>query len=82
MPTILIQNILEIIMGFPLIAEILKALGTKDEVTLNELYAIIGKNPVFTWELSVRKHRVRSALDYLKKQNKVERSADRTYKLV
>ena len=82
MTTILTQNILEIIMGFPLPAEILKVLGTKDEVTLNELYEIIGKNTNFTWELSVRKHRVRSALDYLKKQNKVERSADRTYKLV
>jgi hypothetical protein len=82
MPTILTQNILEIIMGLSLLAEILKVLGTKDEVTLNELYEIIGKNPDFTWEISVRKHRVRSALDYLKRKNKVERSADKTYKLV
>ncbi len=62
--------------------EILRVLGTKDEVKLNELYEIVGKHPDFTWDLSVRKHRVRSALDNLKRQNKVERSADRTYKLV
>ena len=62
--------------------EILRVLGTKDEVKLNELYEIVGKHPDFTWDLSVRKHRVRSALDNLKRQNKVERSADKTYKLV
>ena len=62
--------------------EILKALGKKDEVELKELYEIIGKHPDFLWELSVRKHRVRSALDNLKRQNKIERSAVGTYKLV
>jgi|TARA_B100000809_G_scaffold190130_1_gene188675 hypothetical protein len=69
-------------MGSQLNIEILKALGEKDEVGLHELYEIIGKHPDFTWELSVRKHRVRSALDNLKRQNKIQRSAPRTYKLV
>ena len=60
---------------------ILNALNTKCELTLNELYEIIGEHSEFTWELSVRKHRVRSVLDYLKRQNKVERSSPGTYKL-
>lgn len=68
-------------MGSQLNIEILKALGEKDEVPLSELYDIIGEHPDFTWELSVRKHRIRSALDNLKRQNKIERSAARTYKL-
>jgi transposase len=61
---------------------ILNALRTKDELTLKELYEIIGEHSEFTWELSVRKHRVRSVLDYLKRQNKIERSSPSTYKLV
>lgn len=62
--------------------EILKAMKEKEEVTLNELYEIIGEHPDFLWEISVRKHRVRSALDNLKRQNKIERCAAKTYKLV
>ena len=54
--------------------EILKAMKEKEEVTLNELYEIIGEHPDFLWEISVRKHRVRSALDNLKRQNKARRS--------
>ena len=69
-------------MGSQLNIEILKALGEKDEVQLTELYDIIGEHPDFIWELSVRKHRVRSALDNLKKQNKIERCAPGTYKLI
>lgn len=63
-------------------AVILDALATKDECTLKELYEIIGNYSEFTWDLSVRKHRVRSALDNLKRQNKVERCADKTYKRI
>jgi hypothetical protein len=61
---------------------ILEALATKDELTLKELYAIIGENPDFVWESDVLKHRVRSAIDNLKRQNKVERSAAKTYKKI
>jgi hypothetical protein len=60
---------------------ILDALATKNKLTLNELYKIIGEHSEFTWELSVRKHRIRSALDYLKRLNKVERHSAKTYKL-
>lgn len=69
-------------MASQLNAVILDALATKDECTLKELYEIIGNHSEFTWELSVRKHRVRSALDNLKRQNKVERCADKTYKRI
>lgn len=69
-------------MASQLNAVILEALATKDECTLKELYEIIGKHSEFTWDLSVRKHRVRSALDNLKRQNKVERCADKTYKRI
>lgn len=69
-------------MASQLNAVILDALATKDECTLKELYEIIGNYSEFTWDLSVRKHRVRSALDNLKRQNKVERCADKTYKRI
>jgi hypothetical protein len=59
---------------------ILDALSTKDELTLNELYEIIGDNSDFVWEPSVRKHRVRSALYNLQQYNKIERSSAATYK--
>jgi len=61
---------------------ILEVLATKDEVTLNELYAVVGENPDLVWETSVMKHRVRSSLYSLQQANKVERSAAKTYKLV
>ena len=63
-------------------AMILEVLETKDEVTLNELYAVVSENPDLVWEPSVMKHRVRSALYSLQQANKVERSAAKTYKLV
>ena len=61
---------------------ILDALSTKDELTLNELYEIIGEKSEFTWDLPVRKHRVRSALYNLQQFNKVKRSATATYQKV
>ena len=61
---------------------ILDALSTKDELTLNELYEIIGDDPEFTWDLSVRKHRVRSALYNLQQFNKVKRSGKATYQKI
>jgi len=58
---------------------ILEAFKEKNELSLKELYAIIGEHPEFTWDLSVRKHRVRSSLYNLQKNNKVTRSGNSIY---
>ncbi len=58
---------------------ILAAFETKNELSLPELYEIISENPEFTWELSVMKHRVRSALYNMQKYNEVKRSGNSIY---
>jgi hypothetical protein len=59
---------------------ILDAFETKNELSLHELYEIITEHPEFTWELSIMKHRVRSALYYMQKLNKIARSGNSIYK--
>jgi len=59
---------------------ILDAFEEKNELSLKELYEIITEHPEFTWELSVMKHRVRSALYNMQQFNKIVRSGNSIYK--
>ena len=60
---------------------ILNSLTNTKQRTLHELYTIVKDSPDFDWEDSVRKHRVRSAIDSLLRKNEIKRIAQGTYAL-
>ncbi len=60
---------------------ILNSLSTAKQRSLHELYSIVKDSPDFEWEESVRKHRVRSAIDNLLRSNKIIRVTNATYAL-
>lgn len=60
---------------------ILTSLSPAKHCSLHELYMIVKDNPDFDWEDSVRKHRVRSTIDFLLRTNKIKRVSQGTYAL-
>lgn len=60
---------------------IINALTNTKQRSLHELYTIVKDNDSFDWTDSVRKHRVRSAIDALLRKNKIKRVAQATYSL-
>ena len=68
-------------MASKLPALILTSLYTAKHRSLHELYTIVKNSPDFDLEDSVRKHRVRSAIDSLLRTNKIKRVSQGTYAL-
>ena len=51
-----------------------------EELTLDELYEILSKNPLLKVDPSKLKHRIRSTIYSLQKANEIVRLRDATYK--
>ena len=68
-------------MASKLSALILTSLTTAKQRSLSELYTIVKDSHDFDWEDSVRKHRVRSSIDSLLRNNKIKRISQGTYTL-
>lgn len=51
-----------------------------EQVTLDELYDILSKNPKFTLSKEKMRHRIRSSIYTLKKNEEVMRIKNSTYK--
>ena len=68
-------------MASKLTALILSSLSNTKQRTLSELYTIVKNSPDFDWDDSVRKHRVRSSIDSLLRNNKIKRIEQGIYAL-
>lgn len=68
-------------MASKLTALILSSLSNTKQRTLRELYTIVKNSPDFDWDDSVRKHRVRSSIDSLLRNNKIKRIEQGIYAL-
>ena len=68
-------------MASKLTALILSSLSNTKQRTLRELYTIVKDSHDFDWNDSVRKHRVRSSIDSLLRNNKIKRIAQGIYAL-
>lgn len=65
-----------------LIDIIRKEFDSGNEITLQEIYEKISKNPEITITPDKIRHRIRSILYHLKKTNKIIRTKEATYKKV
>ena len=68
-------------MASKLTALILSSLSNTKQRTLRELYTIVKDSHDFDWDDPVRKHRVRSSIDSLLRNNKIKRIAQGIYAL-
>lgn len=68
-------------MASKLTALILTSLSNTKQRTLRELYTIVKDSHDFDWDDSVRKHRVRSSIDSLLRNNKIKRIEQGIYAL-
>ena len=68
-------------MASKLTALILSSLSNTKQRTLRELYTIVKDSNDFDWNDSVRKHRVRSSIDSLLRNNKIKRIEQGIYAL-
>ena len=68
-------------MASKLTALILTSLSNTKQRTLRELYTIVKDSNDFDWNDSVRKHRVRSSIDSLLRNNKIKRIEQGIYAL-
>lgn len=68
-------------MASKLTALILSSLSNTKQRTLRELYTIVKNSPDFDLDDSVRKHRVRSSIDSLLRNNKIKRIEQGIYAL-